>query len=151
MMDKVTPKLQDAAAKKDQYAKAVCLFLAEMLRTRKITLKRSSEISQKFLHNINLLDTEEQFLRLIKDMTPEFEELITLEQRVFLHMQIGERENLEAAVVEFVVHTLPVDLATATGVLQEAVNENCQLKDLMSKFPSFGEFMEQKNVGRSNT
>src|SRR3989338_4150956 len=92
---------------KDAYAKSVCYFLAEQLRTRRISLTRAAEIAQKMVANIRLIDREEDFLTLIKSLSGDFEELVQLEDRVSMSMHVGKRKELEIKVLEFVVRILP--------------------------------------------
>ncbi len=125
---------------KEQYAKSVCFFLAEQLRTRKVELKRCAEIAQKVVENINLLETEQDFLRLIKEMTSDFEELISLDRRVTFHIQVTDREKLEGDVREFAIHLIGHDPILVTTILSEAMKQGSSLPDLYSKFPQFQEF-----------
>lgn len=130
----------NALPAKEQYAKAVCFFLAELLRTRKVELKRCAEIAQKVVENINLLETEQDFLRLVKEMTADFEELTHLERRVSFSIQVSDREKLEADVREFAIHTISHDPALVTTLLAEAMKEGANLSNLYSQYPQFQEF-----------
>ena len=76
----------DSQNAKEEYAKQVCLFLAELLRTHKIALPRAAEIAEKVTQNINLIDSEAQFLTLIKQLAQDFQELIHLGELV--HMPV---------------------------------------------------------------
>lgn len=129
---------------KEEYAKAVCYFLAELLRTHRVSLSRAAEIAQKVLANINLVDTEQQFLKLVKELSQDFEELLSLGRRVDMHMQIGEREQFESHVREFVIINLSVDTSSAMAVLKEAVAEGVGVEVLCGKYPTFKQFMEAK-------
>lgn len=129
---------------KEEYAKEVCLFLAELLRTRKITLQRAAEIAEKVVQNINLIDSEAQFLTLIKDLTAEFTELFYLGERIHMHLGMSQRLLMESQVREFVINFLTRDIALAFNVLQEAVKDSVQTNDLCVKFPPFRQFIETK-------
>ena len=135
--------------KKEEYAKSVCLFLAELLRTRKITLARAAEIAQKVLDHINLIDTEADFLKLIKEMTYDFEELFRLEERVIMHMETGRRQQMEDKVREFVIMVMVTDSSLALSVLQAAINEEAKLEDLCGKFPQFKEFLTDPKLSQN--
>lgn len=129
---------------KDQYAKAVSMFLAELLRTRRIGLNRAADIAQKVVANLNLLDSEARFLQFIKELSGDFEELFQLEARVDMHMKFSARHDFEQKVREFAISTLPTDANLACLVLQEAVSENCESEELSAKFPQFKEFINSK-------
>jgi hypothetical protein len=127
---------------KEAYAQAVCYFLAELLRNHKVALARAAEISQKVLDNINLIDSEAQFLKFIKELSLDFEELIEFTYRIDMHLKAGERALLENRVREFVISVLPTDLKQAAEILQDAVKESCEIAVLYQKFPQFKQFIE---------
>ncbi len=52
--------MSDSAKQKEEYAQAVCYFLAELLRNHRVSLPRAAEISEKVVGNINLIDTEKR-------------------------------------------------------------------------------------------
>lgn len=134
----------DSSNQKDEYAKSASYFLAELLRTRKISLKRAAEIGQKLIDHINLIDTEQDFLKLVKELSADFEELNTLEDRVQMSIVISERKSLEHKVLDFVAFILPQDAQSAQAILQEAVKEDALLEDLCGKFPQFSQFIAIK-------
>jgi len=129
---------------KEQYAQAVSFFLAELLRTRKISLNRAAEIAQKVTENINLIDSEERFLSFIKEISSDFEELFQLQERISFTIKYDARRDFEQKVREFAISTLATDATLACQVLQEAVNENCEINQLCVKFPQFSEFIKPK-------
>lgn len=134
----------DSSNQKDEYAKSASYFLAELLRTRKISLKRAAEIGQKLIDHINLIDTEQDFLKLVKELSADFEELNTLEDQVQMSIVISERKSLEHKVLDFVAFILPQDAQSAQAILQEAVKEDVRLEDLCGKFPQFSQFIAIK-------
>ncbi len=127
---------------KNQYAKMVSLFLAELLRTRKIDLSRAADIAQKVIRNINLIDTEEQFLNFVKELTRDFDELFPLEERVHMHVHVTKRKDLEQKVQAFVIDVMAKDIDTALHLLQSAIDDEAQLEDLFVKFPDFKLFVQ---------
>lgn len=130
---------------KEQYAKAVSMFLAEMLRTRKIGLTRSAEIAQKVIDNINLIDNEEHFLSFIKELSKDFEELFKLEKIVLKDLKVTQRHNMEEKVREYAITIMATDTKLALSILVEAIREDIQMEDLFNKFPGFREFAGEKN------
>lgn len=130
-------------AKKEEYAKAVCFFLSEMLRTHKISFERSAEIAQRILENINLIDTEEDFLKLIKELSKDFEELVKLEEQAYFRVEQNDRKSLDHIVREFVIYTIAEDLKLALTLLQEVVNKKCTPEELCAKYPQFDQFVEK--------
>ena len=131
--------------KKDLYAKSVCFFLAEQLRTKNISLSRAAEIAQHVLDNIKLVDTEQDFLQLVKSLSADFEELCELTQRIQFDIKISQRRDLETQVRQFAATCLPQDPHLALCVLQEAVKEEVDFNYLCGKFPEFKQFVTVKS------
>jgi hypothetical protein len=129
-----------ALTQKEEYAKMVCLFLAEGLRTRRIPMKRAGEIAEKVLQNINLLDTETDFLQLVKELAKDFEELVVLEGKLAKSIETGEKRHAESLVREFAIGLLSSDSKTALAILQDAATGHTNMAELESKYPKFKEF-----------
>ena len=128
---------------KEQYARSICFFLAEQLRVRRVSLARAAEIAQKVMDNLNLIDTEQDFLRFIKALSQDFEELNQLQDRVFMSIHISARRDLETKVREFVVNILPQDTSLVLQILGEAIKDDVKVEDLCLKFPQFKQFLEK--------
>ena len=128
-------------AKQNEYARAVSLFLAESLRTHRTSLARAAEIAQKVLQNINLIDTEAQFLDFVKVLSSDFEELHHLGEVFHMHMKVSERQYLEQKVRLFVIQVISSNMSLAASVLDEAIKDDVSLDALTAKFPDFKEFM----------
>jgi len=128
---------------KDEYARTVALFLAELLRTRQVNLVRATEIAQKVVQNINLLDTEQHFLELIVELHKDFDELHPLLGRMNLKVQISEKEKFEQRVKEFAIYIMATDLTTAHAIMHEALSENHTIDSLSAKYPLFKEFIQK--------
>lgn len=127
---------------KDDFAKTVSLFLAELLRTRQINLRRAAEIAEKVSQNINLLDTEKHFLDLIVELHKDFDELSALEGRMHLQLKKSERELLEHMVHQYAVHAMGQDVHTAHEILQDAIKDEHNFETLSAKYPKFKEFIQ---------
>ncbi len=118
-------------------------FLAEGLRTRKITLMRALEISQKVVENINLIDTEYNLLKFIKELSKDFDELAKLEDRISLYIKSDERSKTEAVVESFVINILSQNAHMALELMEEATKPESSLDQLKAKFPGFRAYLEQ--------
>ncbi len=127
---------------KEDYARVVCMFLAEGLRSRNITLVRGAEIAQKVYDNLNLLDSEQDFLRLIKELSNDFEELLQLEQRVNMYVASDQRAKMEKLVKEFVAAAMVSDSKTALDLIHEATKPDSTIESLKKTFPKFQEYLE---------
>lgn len=136
--------MSELLSNKEDYAKMVCLFLAELLRTHKISLNRAAEIAQKVVENINLINNEKDFLGLISELNKDFEELFRLEDRVFFHIAVDERKQMESQVRSFVIQIISDDPKMALDIMMEAIKEESKLETLSVKFPKFNDFLSIK-------
>lgn len=127
---------------KNEYAKVVSLFLAELIRSRKVMLRGAADIAEKVVMNINLIDTEQQFLNLIKELSVDFEELHPLSERMHVHIKTIERKDMEQQVKSFVSNIMPTNMDLALDVLKEAAKDQVKLSELCQKFPEFKQFIE---------
>lgn len=127
---------------KVKYTRMVCLFLAEGLRTRQVTLKRAVEITEKILQNINLMDTEQDYLSLVKELSADFEELSALETKMQFKRAAGERRQLETLAREYAINILPTDPGQALKILQEAAQDGMTLAQLESRNPQFSAYLK---------
>ncbi len=139
-MDEVKdqPKLD-----KNHYARMVCLFLAEGLRTRNMGLRRAGEIAEKVLQNMNLLDNERDFLMLVKELAKDFDEMTTLEKKLIMDKEKKEKRDMERIVKDFSVQSLSGNSHQALSLLQDATGQNVTLEELEKKYPDFKEFVEE--------
>ncbi|MGE5392841.1 MAG: hypothetical protein ACM3NH_03810 [Candidatus Saccharibacteria bacterium] len=135
---------EESVQKKQEYARAVCVFLADGLRSKRIPLQHAAEIAEKVVENINLIDSEEDFLKFIKNLSKDFEEMVRLEDRVYLNMKIDKRKTLEAKVRGFVVMLLQSDLRQSVEILDEAVKGEADIDALGTKFPKFRQYLENQ-------
>ncbi len=134
-------KLKD----KNDYARVVCAFLAEGLRTRQVSLERSVEIADKVVQNINLLDTEQDFLGLIKELSKDFEELLKLEDRIERFIKTDERKKMEKLVQDYALQSMRQDLKEASQVMEAALQESATLESLSQQFPKFSKYLSQNH------
>lgn len=128
---------------KHHYAKLTCLFLVEGLRTRKMPLPRVVEIAEKFLDHVNLLDSERDFLLLVKELSKDFEELVALENKILQNRNIQERRKFEQLVKEFAIKYMSDNSQLALKVLKEACSDTANISTLSSRYPEFNQFAKK--------
>jgi predicted transcriptional regulator len=129
--------------KKQNFGKAICLFLAEGMRSREIGLARAADIAEKVVSNINLIDTEEDFYNLIKELSKDFEELKKLNKKLVKAVKNAEQEKMEKSVKEYVSRILSHDSKLALTLMQEACKPGANLQNLREQFPSFDFFIKE--------
>ena len=131
--------------KRELFAKQVCLFAAEHLRDSRLTLSQVRVIISSVAQNINLVDTEEDALSLIKELSKDYHSLLKLEKIVFMNLELSNRERLKTLVIEYVSKLLVKDPKKAAEITEEAVKDNINLDQLTNKFPEFKRFIGEKN------
>lgn len=132
--------------KRELFAKQVCLFAAEHLRDSRLTLSQIRVIISSVTQNINLVDTEEDALKLIKELSKDYHSLVKLEKIIFLSLEQSKRERLRTLVIEYVSKLLIKDPKAAAEITEEAVKDNIDIDQLQTKFPEFKKFILEKNV-----
>ncbi|MBI4050036.1 MAG: hypothetical protein HY398_01145 [Candidatus Doudnabacteria bacterium] len=132
------------AVVQEEMAKAVCLFLAEMLRTRRATLKRCAEIAASVVDKLDMIRTEVEFLSAVRQMESDFQELTHLESDLTFRYQVAERQKMEELVREFAIANLPGDPERAVVIMEESLKAGSTLEGLQKKFPDFNEFVAKK-------
>jgi hypothetical protein len=124
----------------EHYGRMVCLFLAEGLRTRHISVKRAADIAEKVLAHFNLLDSETAFMSFVKELSLEFQELGKLQSKIVKDSHHANRRGWEKAVQEYATGILHSDSRHALDILESASHPDAKLEDILKKFPRFKQF-----------
>jgi hypothetical protein len=127
---------------KNEYAKQASLYLANLLRSNKITLIRAGQIAGQISSNINLLDTYEHYSKFLQSLSREFPELADLKVKIDSSSQNLRRKELEQKVQQFAVKIMASDSKQAHAIIEEVMREGITQQKLMEKFPNFGEFVK---------
>ena len=131
---------------KEKLAKAVCLFLAEMLRTREVTLRRGAEIAAQVVDQLGEIKSEIHFLEIVREMEYEFQELKQLEKDLVFYHEVDKREKMEKLVRQYAVNYLPDNPEAAVDIMEEALKPDITLEDLAKKFVDFAKFINKNNL-----
>ena len=123
-------------------SKAVCLFLAEMLRTRKVKLDRCADIAAEIVNRLESIGSEKQFLDAVKELEFEFQELKTLKNDLLQVTSMSSRQQMEQIVREYAIQILPHDPKQSILLLEEALKSESTLISLSKRFPAFAKFAE---------
>lgn len=128
---------------KDNAAHLLCLFLAEEMRLRMISLGAAKEIARQVVAHKNLIDNEEHMLRFVMELSKDFPQLKKFEQKLVVYIERQSRSDAEKKVTEFVASILDKDQNLAIQILDDAIDTNNSLEVLMKKYPQFAEFLTQ--------
>src|SRR5207248_1254211 len=80
---------------KDNALHLLCLFLAEEMRMRSLSLGAGKEIARAVLSNKNLIDNEEHMLRLTLELAKDFPQLKRFEQKLAIYIERQSRSDAE--------------------------------------------------------
>ncbi|OGE91132.1 MAG: hypothetical protein A3G07_00665 [Candidatus Doudnabacteria bacterium RIFCSPLOWO2_12_FULL_47_12] len=127
---------------KENMSKAVCLFLAEMLRTRKVKLDRCADIAAEIVNRLESIGSEKQFLDAVKELEFEFQELKTLKNDLLQVTSMSSRQQMEQIVREYAIQILPHDPKQSILLLEEALKSESTLISLSKRFSDFAKFAE---------
>ena len=122
-------------ALREKFATAVCEFLSEMLRTRRVSLARGTEIAAALVPRPQDIRTEEEFHRAVRELEFEFQEMRQLSDELQLHSKISERKQMEKLVRDFAARELPENPSAAVKIMQDALQPEMTLDWLLRKYP----------------
>ncbi|MBX4191860.1 MAG: hypothetical protein KW804_03610 [Candidatus Doudnabacteria bacterium] len=129
---------------KDNAAHLFCLYLAEEMRQRTISLGEAKELARAVVAHKNLIDNEEHLLRLVMELSKDFPRLKKFEQSLAVYIKRKGRTIGEKLVTEFVASIMDTDQNLSMQILEDAIDANNNLDILKSKYPKFAEFLDQK-------
>jgi hypothetical protein len=128
---------------KDNSAQLFCLFLAEEMRLRVISLGEAKQIAKQVVAHKNLIDNEEHLLRLVMELSKDFPQLKKFEKKLATYIETSTRSDAERKVTEFVAQIMDTDQSLAMKILEDAIDASNNLDILKSKYPKFAEFLQQ--------
>src|SRR5262245_22806833 len=108
----------------------LCLFLAEEMRMRMISLGTAKEIAKHVLANKNLIDNEENMLKLMAEMSKDFPQLKRFEHKLALYIERKGKSDAEKKVAAFVESILDQNQNMALSILDDAINSDNSLEEL---------------------
>jgi hypothetical protein len=123
------------------FANLVALFLAENIRSRKISLKRAAEISETVVLNLARLGSEEEVLQFLAEVERDFEEVITLKQVLHFGYAQTDIAMYEDEIKEYAARIFPEDMVLSAGFLQDAIKPEMTIQKLSLKYPDFCRFV----------
>lgn len=127
---------------KDNAAHLLCLFLAEEMRMRMISLGEAKEIARAVVAHKNLIDNEEHMLHLVLELSKDYPQLKKFEKRLTAYIESSSRTDAERLVTEFVAQIMDTDQNQAMRILEDAIDAGNNLDILKAKYPKFTDFLE---------
>ena len=128
---------------KEQCARAACLFFAEELRSNRLKIGRAAEMAKLITQNMNLVDTDLDFLVLLENLGASDDAFLLLHKRIKHLIQKDTKTRNETLVHKFVLETLPFNSELARKILHDSVDEGLNLESLCVKYPQLRQFVNK--------
>jgi len=126
-----------------QLNQLIALFLAEIIRSRRTSLKRAAEISRFVIKTIPAIHSESEALNMLTLIEKDFEEVITLKQVLHFGYKKSNIKIYEQEVKEFAAEVLIKNMVESSAFLQDAAREDMTIQELCLEYPKFCEFFYQ--------
>lgn len=120
----------------------IALFLAEAIRTRRTSLGRAAEISQRVVSRLPSLQSEEGALSMLTEIEKDFEEVSVLKQALHFGYQISDIKVYEAEIKDYASKILAKDINSSNTFLQDAARPGMSIQQLCLKYPEFCDYLQ---------
>lgn len=119
----------------------VALFLAEAVRSRRTSLARAAEISQRVLEQLPSIDSESKILSMLTDIEKDFGEITTLKQALHFGYKTSDMKVFEPEIREYASRVFSEDMESSARFLQDASSRGMTIEALCLKYPDFCEYL----------
>ena len=130
-----------AQATNQTFNNLVALFLAEALRSRRMSLARAAEISRRVVSGIGMLNSEGQILELLTSIEREFEEVTSLKQALHFGYRPSDVKIYETEIRDYVSKIFARDINLSNAFLQDAARPGASIQQLCLKYPEFCQYL----------
>lgn len=117
------------------------MFLAEIIRSRRTSLARAAEISQRVVRMLPAVRSESQTLSMLTDIEKEFEEIAALKQALHFGYSASDVKVYEKEIKEFASDVFLKDMAFSVSFLKDAAKTGISIQQLCLKYPQFCNFL----------
>ena len=129
------------AALNQNFTQLVAYFLAEVLRSRRTSIRRAAEISRRVLHLLPKMHSEGEVLSALTEIEKEFDEVSTLKQALNFGYNASDIKVYEKEIKEYASKTLAHDMQLSSTFLAEAAAPNMTIQELCIKYPDFCRYL----------
>jgi len=119
----------------------IALFLAEVIRTRRTSLRRAAEISHLVVSRLPQINSEDQMLLMLTDIEKEFEEVSALKQVLHFGYGPSDIKVYEREIKEYASKIFIKDIHTSNTFLQDAAQPGMNIQQLCLKYPDFCQYL----------
>ena len=115
----------------------VALFLAEAVRSRRTSISRAAEISQRVVFNLSNLKTESSALAVLTGIEKDFREVTSLRQALHFGYHPSDVKVYETEIKEYASKLFSKDMKASAEFLQQAARPGAKIQELCIKYPEF--------------
>lgn len=124
-----------------QLNQLVVLFLAEAIRSRRTSLPRAAEISQRVVLDLPHMNSEGEALAMLTDIEKDFQEVSALKEALHFGYHHSDVKVYEPEIKEFASRLLTQDMSLSTIFLQDAATPAMTIQELCIKYPNFCKYL----------
>ncbi len=121
--------------------KLVGLFLAEIIRSRRTSIRRAAEISRHVLKAVSEIHSEEQALSMLSNVERDFEEVLILKQALHFGNEVSSVNYYEPEIKQYAAELFEHDMTESAAFLQDAAQDTASVQELCIKYPGFCQFL----------
>lgn len=119
----------------------VALFLAEAIRSRRMSISRAAEISQRVVSNLPRVSSENEVLNMLTDISRDFDEVVVLKQALHFGHHPSDVKIFESEIKYYASEILENDIDASNAFLQYAAQPGMTIQQLFLKYPTFCQFL----------
>ncbi len=124
-----------------QFKQLVAMFLAEVIRSRRTSLARAAEISDRVIQLLPQMKSESETLALLTDVEKDFEEMVVLKQALHFGYQETDIQVYEHDIKEYAAQVFGKDMSLSVAFLQDAARPGMDIQRLCVKYPDFCQYL----------
>lgn len=117
------------------------MFLAEVIRSRRISLRRAAEVSQHVIALFPQVKSEKDVLALLTEVEKDFEEIVVLKQALHFGYSETDIRVYEHEIKEYAAGIFTKDMPSSVSFLQEASKPDMDIVKLCLRYPDFCQFL----------
>lgn len=128
--------------------KLVAIFLSEIIRSRRTSIKRAAEIASRVVSSVNKLNSEKEVLDFLTDIEKDFSEVTSLRQVLHFGRTEIDLKVYEGEIKEYAAEVLRADMVSSAKFLKDASDPKNDIRQLCLRYPDFCNFLS-KNPEKS--
>jgi hypothetical protein len=119
----------------------VALFLAEAIRSKRTSLYRAAEISERVLNILPKIKSETDALSMLTEIESDFQEVTALKQALHFGYKASDIKIYEDEIKIFASKIFEKDITMSNTFLQDATKPGTNIQELCLKYPNFCNFL----------